>query len=668
MQKVLVTLLNEGFVTGYIGFIKSLLYYNPRFNFPFYILDDGLSDFSKKQITVHYSNVKFLHIPKEDYKKINLSKTRERLRSTYYKLETFRLGKKGVSYAVFIDMDILVRDNILELFNPSILKGSMFGACRAYMAGTDTLSNEVNSGVFAVDFTKLPSNAFDNMLKIATQGRAMPDQEVINYYFVSRKKHTYLSKRYNVEKRMMKSTKYPDYIDGSAMLHFVNIKPWEKVDREQEFKPLYDKWWAFRIISIRKAHNAKSGLQDFIDRCKQFAKIPLKVVVEVGSYVGDSTRIFADNFEQVIAIDPWKNFYDEKDQSSYKFPMSVIEGQFEELVAEKGNIIKIKTTSLEGAKQFSNDSIDMVYIDAVHRYKEVVEDLHAWYPKVKHGGIVAGHDFQGKFPGCMQAINEYIGNPQLLGKDTSWGIIKGHHPTKIHYTSYKNTVDIESSFTEFMRDKRVCFIGPSPVLKGLGRGEEFDEYDVVVRSNNMVNLLEKPSVNWDFGTKCDVLYVNVHFERDCNEAWNIATWERLGLKYICKASRMPKKYHTKEITQRYLNYTLAFEPPTPLLGVVSIAELLSLPIKSLYITGIDGYINAPTAYSPEEYPEYIADYLPKQAKEYRDTKLVGKCAGHDHQRDAQKVLDLAEEYKEICVIDPVCKPLLETVARGGRDE
>lgn len=40
-----------------------------------------------------------------------------------------------------------------------------------------------------------------------------------------------------------------------------------------------------------------------------------------------------------------------------------------------------------------DESLDFVYIDANHHYAEVVADIMAWYPKVRSGGIIAGHDY-----------------------------------------------------------------------------------------------------------------------------------------------------------------------------------------------------------------------------------------------------------------------------------
>lgn len=64
--------------------------------------------------------------------------------------------------------------------------------------------------------------------------------------------------------------------------------------------------------------------------------------------------------------------------------------------------------SLEAAPLVPNGSLDAVYIDGNHAYAYVRDDLAAWAPKVRPGGIVAGHDY---YPfaraGVIQAVDEY---------------------------------------------------------------------------------------------------------------------------------------------------------------------------------------------------------------------------------------------------------------------
>jgi predicted O-methyltransferase YrrM len=53
-----------------------------------------------------------------------------------------------------------------------------------------------------------------------------------------------------------------------------------------------------------------------------------------------------------------------------------------------------------------DESLDCVYIDCCHEYECVKKDLDAWMPKVKKGGIVAGHDVTNNMYGVRQAVDE----------------------------------------------------------------------------------------------------------------------------------------------------------------------------------------------------------------------------------------------------------------------
>jgi hypothetical protein len=49
--------------------------------------------------------------------------------------------------------------------------------------------------------------------------------------------------------------------------------------------------------------------------------------------------------------------------------------------------------STQAAQQIPDQSLDFVYVDARHDYCGVTEDIRAYYPKLRPGGILAGHDF-----------------------------------------------------------------------------------------------------------------------------------------------------------------------------------------------------------------------------------------------------------------------------------
>lgn len=58
----------------------------------------------------------------------------------------------------------------------------------------------------------------------------------------------------------------------------------------------------------------------------------------------------------------------------------------------------------EAAKQIPDASLDLVFIDADHRYANVKQDLLTWMPKLKETGRMAGHDWT--WPSVQRAVEE----------------------------------------------------------------------------------------------------------------------------------------------------------------------------------------------------------------------------------------------------------------------
>jgi predicted O-methyltransferase YrrM len=69
--------------------------------------------------------------------------------------------------------------------------------------------------------------------------------------------------------------------------------------------------------------------------------------------------------------------------------------------------------SIEVAKGFKNKSLDFVFIDASHDYESVRDDIKAWLPKIKKGGVLSGHDYL-EFPGVRTAVDEAFSNNLVL--------------------------------------------------------------------------------------------------------------------------------------------------------------------------------------------------------------------------------------------------------------
>ena len=84
----------------------------------------------------------------------------------------------------------------------------------------------------------------------------------------------------------------------------------------------------------------------------------------------------------------------------------------------------VKTTSLIASQLFDEPYFDLVFLDAGHQYPSVIEDMLVWFPLVKEGGFLSGHDYGEKhYPGVAKAVHEMFGDePTII--DTVWFVQK----------------------------------------------------------------------------------------------------------------------------------------------------------------------------------------------------------------------------------------------------
>ena len=79
----------------------------------------------------------------------------------------------------------------------------------------------------------------------------------------------------------------------------------------------------------------------------------------------------------------------------------------------------MKMTTVEAASYFDDCIFNFVFIDADHSLEGVTADIIAWSPKVRKDGWIIGHDYQRRFPGVIQAVNEYFPNARKMS-DSVW--------------------------------------------------------------------------------------------------------------------------------------------------------------------------------------------------------------------------------------------------------
>lgn len=124
--------------------------------------------------------------------------------------------------------------------------------------------------------------------------------------------------------------------------------------------------------------------------------------VEVGVYRGAFSATILERWEGDIlySIDPWKhqegvlldrsNVQDDEHHEAYRECVELLRK-----FGPRSHIIR--DFSVSASTDFFDKTLDFVYLDARHDYRSVTNDLNAWWPKVKVGGILAGHDYFDKF-------------------------------------------------------------------------------------------------------------------------------------------------------------------------------------------------------------------------------------------------------------------------------
>lgn len=151
--------------------------------------------------------------------------------------------------------------------------------------------------------------------------------------------------------------------------------------------------------------------------------------VEVGSWLGASICYLATeakNYQKnmkIYAVDTWagaaNDLAHEKIVRENGGPSQML-NMFVKNMQNAGvgdMITPIMNHSTEASKQFEDNSLDFVFIDASHQYQDVKNDLKHWLPKVKKGGIIAGHDYVPGHPesniGVVKAVNEFFNYKSL---------------------------------------------------------------------------------------------------------------------------------------------------------------------------------------------------------------------------------------------------------------
>lgn len=154
-----------------------------------------------------------------------------------------------------------------------------------------------------------------------------------------------------------------------------------------------------------------------------------RLIVEVGSWLGRSTRFLADLAPRakVIAIDHWQGSPEHTDDPELIPLLPVL---YETFLAEtwdyRQRVIPVRAGSVDGMRHVAESNLqpDLVYIDADHGYEAVKADVTAaldLFPRA----VLVGDDWN--WPGVQKAVEEVAKGRRLKLEvlHTAWRIARG---------------------------------------------------------------------------------------------------------------------------------------------------------------------------------------------------------------------------------------------------
>jgi hypothetical protein len=167
------------------------------------------------------------------------------------------------------------------------------------------------------------------------------------------------------------------------------------------------------------------------DLAALFCELEFTKGVEIGVDLGEYSEILcqANPKLHLTGIDPYSSDSYDPGLSAVDEQQSYLDGIYEKAVKRLTpyNCTIARKTSMEGLKDFSDNSLDFVYIDGHHDFVyidghhdfvHVTNDIHFWIQKLKIGGILSGHDYA-KFPTGKQnhvksVVDSYLTSYRML--------------------------------------------------------------------------------------------------------------------------------------------------------------------------------------------------------------------------------------------------------------
>ena len=226
----------------------------------------------------------------------------------------------------------------------------------------------------------------------------------------------------------------PGSFGSTCQLNISSYFPHHDVYADMEPKPLNMQGWA---------HADDAWYAQFINMTRP------DLVIEVGVWKGVSAIALGSAMKTyfqggtLVTVDTWlgaiefvinqrkRDSVDPQRDMEYKNGWPNVYHRFLSNVVLKGlkdYVVPLPMTSRMAHDILFADKVqaDLIHLDAAHEYADVKEDIDLWWGMLRPGGVFLGDDYNGRWPGVMQAAQELAAreNVKLHNERNKFWIVK----------------------------------------------------------------------------------------------------------------------------------------------------------------------------------------------------------------------------------------------------
>ena len=138
----------------------------------------------------------------------------------------------------------------------------------------------------------------------------------------------------------------------------------------------------------------------------------IKTVIEIGCFLGKSTKFFVEQGCTVISIDTFEGASDLNGCEEVQKRLPNLYAQFLFNLKELGIEDKVKVFKGTSEEAFNNLlsywTADMIFIDGSHKYEDVKKDIEIW--KDRAFKVICGDDYTDVHLDIKKAVDELLPN------------------------------------------------------------------------------------------------------------------------------------------------------------------------------------------------------------------------------------------------------------------